>query len=259
MLSAKAQQFLLELRMYLIQHGKNDGDINSIVEELEIHLAESEKNGKSVESIIGNEPKQYMKSIGKSLPTDKWELFVLIPSTILVILAYLCYVPAMDGNFKVSQNILVWGSLLVSLTLAVYAFALFKGFPKLHNSPVTFGLLMLGINIVIIGVWVGVYFWANQRADSTYFIATTEQNYLIAAFCILIFILYALYTKSWITIIVAAVMSIGPIGEKLIPQHINEDPFYISITFIVLAVIAVLLIIYFVKKSRKKQKASGIG
>ncbi|WP_361920389.1 hypothetical protein [Streptomyces sp. NPDC046876] len=78
-----------------------------------LQLDESEKNGKSVESIVGSDPKQYIKSIGKTLPTDKKELFVLIPSTILVILAYLCYVPAIEGNFRVSQNILLWGSIIV--------------------------------------------------------------------------------------------------------------------------------------------------
>lgn len=252
MLSAKSEQFLLELRMHLIQHGKNDEDINSIVEELQSHLVESEENGKSVESIIGKDPKQYMKSIGKSLPTDKKELFVLIPSTLLVILAYLCYIPAMDGNFRVSQNILVWGSMVVLLTLAVYAFILFKGLPKLHNSPVKFGFLILGVNVLVVGAWVGIYFWANQKVDSNYFIASINQNYMIVAICILIFILYALYTKSWITIIVAAVMSIGPVGERLLPQQINEDPLYISITLIGMLVIAFLLIIYFIRKNKKK-------
>ncbi|ALS78475.1 NADH dehydrogenase [Planococcus kocurii] len=252
MLSAKSEQFLLELRMYLIQHGKSDEDINSIVEELESHLVESEKKGKSVESIVGNDPKQYIKSIGKTLPTEKKELFVLIPSTILVILSYLCYVPAIEGNFRVSQNILLWGSIIVLLTLAVYAFVLFKGLPKLHNSPVKFGLLMVGVNALVIGTWVGLYFWMNQKVDSNYFVATPEQSYIIVAFCILVFILYALYTKSWITIIVAGVMSVGSIVERLIPKEINEDPFYISLTLIGMLIIAVLLILYFIRKSKKK-------
>lgn len=252
MLSAKSEQFLLELRMHLIQHGKNDEDVNSIVEELESHLVESEKNGKSVESIVGNDPKQYIKSIGKTLPTDKKELFVLIPSTILVILAYLCYVPAIEGNFRISQNILLWGSIIVLLTLAVYAFVLFKGFPKLHNYPVKFGLLMVGVSVLVVGTWVGLYFWVNQKVDSNYFVATAEQSYIIAAVCILVFTLYALYTKSWITIIVAGVMSVGPIVERLIPQNINEDPFYISLTLIGMLIIAVLLILYFIRKSKKK-------
>lgn len=254
MLSTKSEQFLLELRLYLIQRGKSDDDINDIVEELESHLVESEKNGETVESVVGNDPKQYMKSIGKTLPTDKKELLILIPSSILVILSYLCYVPAIEGSFRISQNILLWGSIIVLLTLTVYAFVLFKGLPKLHNSPVKFGLLMVGVSVLVIGTWVGLYFWMNQKVDSNYFVSTAEQSYMIAAFCILVFILYALYTKSWITIIVAGVMSIGPILERLIPREINEDPFYIGLTLVGVLVIAFLLIIYFVRKSRKKSK-----
>lgn len=57
MLSMKSEQFLVELRMYLLQRGKKDEDINGIVEELEVHLIEAENKGKSVDTIIGKKPK----------------------------------------------------------------------------------------------------------------------------------------------------------------------------------------------------------
>ena len=252
MLSAKSEQFLIELRMYLIQHGKSDADINDIVGELESHLLESEQNGKDVESIVGKDPKQYMKTIGEALPTDKQELLILIPATILVILAYLCYIPAIAGNFQISQNILLWGSFPVLFSLIMFSFVLFKGFPKFHASPVKLGILISLVNVLVVGVWVGSYFWINQRTDSNYFIATSEQSYGIAAVCILIFISYAIYTKSWITIIVAAVMTISPVGEKLIPKEVNEDPFYITWTVVGILLITALLIVYFVKKKKEK-------
>lgn len=237
MLSKKSEQFLLELRMYLMQRGKKDDDINGIVDELESHLIESEQNGKSVESIVGKDPKQYMKSINESLPVATKELLVLIPATILVILAYLAYVPALSGTFSLSHNVLLWGTVPVLITLAVYALVLTKGLPKLHASPWKMGLLVLGVNILTIGLWVLLYLWLGKQTDTSYFVASNAQNYLIVALCLLVFVLYTIYTKTWITIIVAGIISIGPLLGRWIPQDVNENPLYITIAGVVCVVV----------------------
>jgi uncharacterized membrane-anchored protein len=45
MVPKKAEQFLVELRFYLMSKGKNDQEINEITEELEVHLMEAEAEG----------------------------------------------------------------------------------------------------------------------------------------------------------------------------------------------------------------------
>lgn len=42
-LSSKSKSFLEDLRVYLFSSGKNSDGIESIVEELEVHLMEAEK------------------------------------------------------------------------------------------------------------------------------------------------------------------------------------------------------------------------
>lgn len=106
-------------------------------------------------------------------------------------------------------------------------------------------------NFIAIGVWLGFYFWMNKQIDTDYFVATTLQNYSIAAVCILIFIMFAMYTKSWITIFVAFSMCIDPILERVIPGEINKDPLYITVTIIGCVVIGICLGIYFYKKKKK--------
>ncbi|EOO70286.1 hypothetical protein IIC_04728 [Bacillus cereus VD021] len=251
MLSTKSEQFLVELRMYLLQRGKKDEDINGIVEKLEVHLIEAENKGENIDNIIGKSRKQHMKSIGKELPVDKEGLFVLIPAAILVIVAYTCFAPAIRGQFEISQNILLFGLLPLFLTLSVFAITLFKGIPKVYPSTKMSLFLMMLANFIAIGGWLGFYFWLNKQIDTDYFVATTMQNYIIAALCILIFILFALYTKSWLTIIVAFTMGIGPILELVIPSKINKDPLYITVTIIGSIVIGVFLGIYFYIKKKK--------
>ncbi|MDE0583898.1 DUF1129 family protein [Planococcus sp. A6] len=250
MLSAKSEQFLIELRMYLVQRGKSDEDINEVVDELESHLIESEKHGKSVESIVGKDPKQYMKSIGASLPIAVKELIVLIPATVLVILAYLAYVPALSGDFNLSQTVL-WGIIPIILSLAIYSSLIFKVLPKFHDQPVKLGMIAVAVSTLVIGFWVAFYLWMVPESTSAYFTATAEQNYVILAVCLVAFIAYALYTKSWITIIVAALMSVGPLAEKWIPKDVNEDPVYIAMTIGIFTLIGIAFIWLLMRKRHK--------
>ncbi|MFD0772183.1 NADH dehydrogenase subunit [Bacillus sp. CGMCC 1.60114] len=250
MLSTKSEQFLVELRMYLLQRGKKDEDINEIVDELEIHLTEVEKRGKSVEHIIGASRKQHMKNIGKELPVDKEGLMKIIPLAVLAIVAYMCFPPAIRGQFHVSQNILLFGSLPLFLALAVFAITLFKGIPKVYPSTKKSLFLVLLANFIAIGGWLVFFFWMDGQFDTDYFVATTMQNYVIAAICILIFVLFALYTKSWITIVVALTMCIDPILKRIIPSEINKDPRYITVTIIGCVIVGVFLGVYFYRKAK---------
>ncbi|MEH6849885.1 hypothetical protein SAMN04488168_1299 [Bacillus sp. 491mf] len=253
MLSTKSEQFLIELRMYLLQRGKKDEDINEIVDELEIHLIEAEKRGKSVDHIIGKSRKQHMKNIGKELPVDKEGLMKLIPAAILVIIAYMAFPPALKGEFKISQNILLFGSLPLFLTLAVFAITLLKGIPKVYPSTKKSLFLMLLANCIAIGGWLVFYFWMDGKMDTYYFVATRAQNYIIAGVCMLIFVLFALYAKSWLTIFVAFTICIGPTLEHIIPSEINKDPRYITATIIGSVIIGICLGIYFYKKAKNQQ------
>ncbi|WP_439740657.1 NADH dehydrogenase subunit [Bacillus pseudomycoides] len=250
MLSTKSEQFLIELRMYLLQRGKKDEDINTIVDELEVHLTEAEKRGQNVNHIIGKSRKQHMKNIGKELPVDKEGLLVIIPAAILVILAYMCFAPAVREQFKISQNILLFGSLPFFLALAIFAFTLFKGLPKVYPSRKNTIFLLIVAHLITIGGWVAFYFWLDGRLDTDYFVATTMQNYIITSICVLIFILFASYTKSWLIIGAAFTMGIGPLLEHVIPPEINKDPMYITLTIIISIVIGILLVIYFYKKAK---------
>ncbi|WP_249929422.1 hypothetical protein [Planococcus maritimus] len=74
---------------------------------------------------------------------------------------------------------------------------------------------------------------------------------MILAICVVIFIAYALYTKSWITIIVAALMSAGPLAENWIPQDVNEDPAYIALAIGVFVLIGIAIVWFLMRKKHK--------
>lgn len=252
MLSPKAEQFLIELRMYLIQRGKNEKDIQEITDELEAHLIEAEQNGKNIDDIIGKSPKQYMKSIGESMPLDKKQMLTLVPLTILVIMATMSYSPALSGEFSLSKNMLFFGSIIVVLSLGIFSFFLFKAVPKLVKAPIWLIVLNIAVSLFVSGVWVAFYFWLKDQPDTTLFTATETQNYMIAAACYIIFIVFAIYTKSWLFIFMVFSFSIAPIGNRLIPEELNKDPLFIAIAGTITLLITIAILVLLFKKANKK-------
>src|SRR5690625_6067575 len=69
-LSNKSKEFLDNLRIYLFSSGKKSDEIDDIVEELEIHLHEAERNGKPIEKVIGKTPEAYMEMISDEMMID---------------------------------------------------------------------------------------------------------------------------------------------------------------------------------------------
>ncbi|WP_147532955.1 DUF1129 family protein [Bacillus marasmi] len=236
MLSKESEQFLVELRLYLISKGKNDQEINEITEELEVHLIEAEAAGKDITHIIGESPKQYMKSIGRSMETDSRQIFVLVPMMILLLASYFSIGPAIEGKFSLSKEILMIAILAGLIGIVIYSFLLFKVVPKVFQSKWMY-FLVFGAMLLVTGFSVAILFWFNKQGFEPTFVATSLQNNLIVLGCIIIFIVSAIYTKTWITIIIPILTSFGPLANRFLPEEINNNPTYIIFTILILLVL----------------------
>ncbi|WP_175989878.1 DUF1129 family protein [Bacillus sp. Marseille-Q1617] len=254
MLSKESEQFLIELRMHLISKGKNDNEINEITEELEDHLLQAEAEGKDVTHIVGESPKEYMKSIGESMKTDYRQLVGLVPMFILLLAAYFSLGPAIEGNFSLSGGTIIIASVGSIAGGLIYAVLLFKVLPGYIQSKWGY-LLIFATTLLVTGLGVAVLFWYNAQEFQPVFTASPLQNNLILAACIVIFIAAAIYTKTWFTIIIPLFLSLGPIASRFIPEDANEDPTLILYTIILLAVISSIVVFVLVIR-RKKQKQS---
>jgi uncharacterized membrane-anchored protein len=252
MLSKKSEQFLIELRMHLISKGKNDNEINEITEELEDHLLQAEAEGKDVSSIVGESPKEYMKSIGESMKTDYRQLVGLVPLFLLLLAAYFSLGSAIEGNFSLTGGMILIVSIGSIVGMLIYGAFLFKVMPKYFQSKWSY-ILMFGTMILVTGLGVAVLLWYHAQDFQPVFTATPLQNNLILAACIVIFIAAAIYTKTWFTIIIPLFLSLGPIANRFIPEDVNEDPTLILYTIILLAVISAIAIFVLIRR-KKKQK-----
>ncbi|SDK24889.1 hypothetical protein SAMN05216187_10678 [Jeotgalicoccus aerolatus] len=68
MLSEEAEKFLTEFRIEMMAHGKDDEAIDDMEAELEVHLIQAEKDGKSVKDITVGSVKEYIKNISGEMP-----------------------------------------------------------------------------------------------------------------------------------------------------------------------------------------------
>ncbi|MFC4387957.1 DUF1129 family protein [Gracilibacillus marinus] len=101
-LSRKSQDFLDNLRIYLFSSGKKSDEIDAIVEELENHLSEAEKNGKSVDKIIGNSRKEYMKMISDEMVVDYRTMFKYICVVVFGSFSFTVFLDLLNGNLAYS-------------------------------------------------------------------------------------------------------------------------------------------------------------
>ena len=99
-LSDKSRKFVDDLRLYLFSSGKNDQEIREIAEELEDHLHEAERNGKSIEQIVGASPKEYMVSISSEMNIDYRALAKYIPLIFIGSYVVFCVWRSSTRNIK---------------------------------------------------------------------------------------------------------------------------------------------------------------
>ncbi|WP_353948668.1 hypothetical protein ABNN70_02525 [Sporolactobacillus sp. Y61] len=124
-LSEESREFLKNLRLYLLSSGKKETEIEDIVGELEDHLSEAEKDGKSVEMIIGRTPKAYMDQLAGEMSFDPRNLLVYGPMILLGVICFDILNKAADGIFSWSL-LEITGNLLITLLGLILIILLFK-------------------------------------------------------------------------------------------------------------------------------------
>src|SRR5690606_34768592 len=122
-LSKDSQEFITNLRLYLMTSGKKDSEIKEIAEELRAHLEDAESRGKNLDTVTGGSPEAYMKNISSEMTTDFYGLVKLMPMFILLSIAYFITGSAVRGDLSFSLLKLISFPLIVASGIAAYIYA----------------------------------------------------------------------------------------------------------------------------------------
>jgi hypothetical protein len=207
-ISKKSQGFIDNLKLYLVTSGKNEDEIEDIVQELEDHLVEAEKRGKSIETIVGQSPREYMKQLSNEMSFDKSWLTKYIPMFILGAFAYVVLGDALrdEMNYTLLQLI---GYPFVSILFLVLVLVSFKYLAS-HMLP-KWGERLLFCIVAMFPIlsFVGLIF-VNRHFDPHVILTIGQTGKTITIIlCIFIFIFLSLWGKTWVSIIVPIII-FGP-------------------------------------------------
>ncbi|MBT2756952.1 hypothetical protein J7E71_13465 [Mesobacillus foraminis] len=249
--SSESREFLENLRVYLLASGKNEGEIEEIVSELGDHLENAEKDGKDVTDIIGKTPKEYMGQLAGEMPFDLKGVLKFLPIVMLGAFSYILMGDAIRGQLQYSLIELIGYPavflLMLFLTALFYKYLASNKIPKLKQFLV-FGIIgatpiALFIGLIYLDEWLG--------APSIHFGPAAKGAAIFIS--LLMFIFMAIWSKSWVSIILPIVL-FSP--EVLIgfTDFQENTKIMLSVTIVPLCMGIYLLSV--LRMEKKKEKSS---
>ncbi|CAH2714107.1 hypothetical protein BACCIP111895_01261 [Neobacillus rhizosphaerae] len=247
-LSVKSQDFLENLRLYLFSSGKQTDEIEEVMEELRDHLHEAELAGKSVDHIIGQSPKHYMKHLSEEMRTDYKGWTKLVPIFIMGVFAYILLGDAINGKIQYSLQELLGFPIICLVMLGVYSitfkFMATSKLAKLQEYSVYAGISLLSISLFISLLLLDTPF------DAPLFrLETIIGRMIVGAIAVIIFIGLAIWSRNWISVIIPAIL--------FLPEVITSFLTIKGETEIILSSMLMLVgfLIFFLIQSKKMKKS----
>ncbi|MCR8848005.1 hypothetical protein NQ095_06260 [Rossellomorea sp. SC111] len=250
-LSKESEDFLGNLRIYLISSGKNEKEVDEIVGELEDHLVETEKRGKSVAEVTGLTPREYMDQISGEMPIDYKSIFKYIVMVLLGALSFIVLGDALSGDLEYSLFVLIGYPLVITgflfCTAAVFKYV--SSHPVSKVREWTLFLILGGVPMVLL---TGLLF-LSQIIDAPTVAIEGVGEFFALALAIAVLIGVSLWSKTWMMIILAVLLN-GP--EMLIQQSSFSEETKLILTGISLPVFVGGYFVLLILKDKKKEKQS---
>ncbi len=205
-ISNRSKAFLEDLRLYLFSSGKNTDEIEEIVDELEVHLSEAEKSGKSIDKIIGKSPKEYMEMVSKEMKVDyrTWSKYICL--IIFGSFSFTIFSDLMEGNLSYSVLEII-GHIVIGAIFIATIFTGFKYISTTNQSLKIQGLIFLIITLLPIALFIGLIY-LNRSIDTPTVHFGNTASLIIGVIAGLFIIGMSLWAKSWVLIIIVALLTV---------------------------------------------------
>lgn len=250
-LSRESEEFIANLRMYLMTSGKNDHEINEIAEELRGHLEDAENRGKTVDSVTGGSPQTYLENISNEMKTDYFGLVRLAPMFILLLIAYFITGSAIRGDLNFSLLKLIAYPAIAILSIGAYIYFFRKmsvaNYSKKKELSIFIALQVIITLSLMAVLFMDIFFF------EPFYIPSRETMWVIAALGALVFIAGAIWSKTWFTLILPLFL-FGPDFILQFLQYNETTELIISASGLYLGMAVVVLILYWQNKKQNPHK-----
>jgi len=250
--SQESKKFIEDLRLYLFSTGKSYKEIEDIVEELEDHLLEAEKNGKSVRNIVGNSPKEYMEQLAKEMSFDVKSWIKYGVMTILGVFAFVIMEDVITQETAYSWIELFGYPLLIACFLLLFMKSM--GYLASHRlSKYSEWFVLLLLSIVQIGGFI-LLILLNNRFGIMVVQFGTFGNIVLFCLATFIFIGCSIWSKSLVLIIIPILLYVPK--YVLTYTQLSEDLQMILSYFISILGISIYLFLSYGKDKDKDKTYS---
>ncbi|WAA13145.1 HAAS domain-containing protein [Fervidibacillus halotolerans] len=194
-LSKKSEQFLENLRLYLVTSGKKDKEINDIVNELEDHLREAEKRGKNVDKIIGRSPKEYMENLAGEMTTDHKMIMKILPVFLIGFCAFIALGDLIKEGIRYTWLELIGYPVTVLILLSIIIVSI-KGMAANQIGEKAQLIIMSMLVLLQIGSFITLIFLKDQFGPPV-FILNEVGNWIVGIIASLVLITISIWSKTW--------------------------------------------------------------
>lgn len=247
MLSARSETFIENLRLYLMTSGKKEKEVHELTEELKLHLIESEKQGKNIEEIIDCSPEQYMNSLKNEMDTDYKNLAKILPIFFAGVMAYFIMGPAIRGEFALNIVQVIGFPIITIIALLIYVFFLQQAGKKQFSAKKLFLIGMI-VSASVTALFILLLLGSSLFVEPFY-AASPTVNWIIVGICSSIFILLAVWSKTWMTIWIPAILFIPDVLFRF-STLTDETILILSMASFILIFILMILGLLFKQKAR---------
>lgn len=248
-LSQPSQKFLENLRLYLLSSGKNEKDIEDIIGELEDHLYEAEKKGKSVEAITGQTPKGYMEQLANEMTFDFKGLLKYIPIIMLGGTLYIVMGDAIRGQLEYSLLELIGYPSIFIMFLLITTIA-FKYVASTKISRTKEWLIFAIVGFTPMCLFIGLIY-LNRFYETAVFQFGTSGNVIAIVFAALVFIGISIWSKTWFSIILPILLFLPNI---LISATNFQESTKLIMTSLLVPVCVGIYLLTIIRKDKKNSE-----
>lgn len=204
-ISKEGEKFLIDTKVYLITKGMKEDDVDTFIEDAELHLIEGEKDGKTVSDIFGDSPKEYAEELAKEMEKDKGGSIKSILGMIIGIGGYwlLTNILFQSPNHEFTlTNVQLIGYPIVLMITIVGIICAFK-MSSFKSKIIEFGILYVASLLPIL--LLVLLMFMNKWYGTPVLQLTTMQSYILAGIVLLVLLIGEAYILGWIGILAVIV------------------------------------------------------
>ncbi|SFI56138.1 MULTISPECIES: DUF1129 domain-containing protein [unclassified Bacillus (in: firmicutes)] len=205
--SKEGEKFLVDMKVYLLTKGIKEEDVNSFLEDAELHLIEGEKEGKTVTDIFGDSPKEYAQELAEEMEVDKKENWNLLISFVIATAAYWLIPELVFRNTEkpvtVSLISLIGYPIILFLMIAgmIFAFRSSSFQSKLREFSIIYVVMAVIPMVLLVGLML-----LDKQYGTPFLSLSSVQSYILGFLLFVVAIIINFRLNSWIGVLTLVVL-----------------------------------------------------